>query len=110
MPGIFATWDENCLALIEVSDGPEFLVVQVLASDGYFETLFETELIKSEVLDRLHLPVVLRVSMSGHPVAKPPCGPDGNLPKGNSLQTGIPLQDSLRCMTFIANWCCPYWL
>lgn len=88
-----AKWEEKNLAIVEINEANlRYLVVEVLGRDGHFQALFETELMVPDRLADLHLPVLLRVSMYGHPVAGTD-GPEGKKPVGNNLQTETPEQE-----------------
>jgi len=53
----------EAVALLELSDcSKPHLIIDVLGRNGQFKTIFEKELMVREVLETLHLPVILRVS------------------------------------------------
>ncbi len=87
------TAEGEAVALVELSDcSKPHLIIDVLGRNGQFKTIFEKELMVKEVLDALHLPVFLRASMYGQPVAVETSSSDGNFAKGKSLQIEKPEQ------------------
>lgn len=83
--GQTATCTQKCVALAELDDCDfPHLSIDVLSRSGSFKTIFEMPLMIGEVLDGLHLPVLLRVSMNGQPVAGVRGETGGKSPDGNS--------------------------
>ena len=62
------------------------------AGHRQFKTVFEKEFMVKEVLHTLHLPVVLRLSMYGQPVATEKSSGKGKSPGGKRLQIEEPEQ------------------
>ncbi len=65
------SYDDESLAIVEVDDlSLPFLTLEVLTRDYGFTRIFEANLTDQSRVSDLHLPIVLRLSMKGQPVAE----------------------------------------